>query len=63
QGLTPTELAQAFVMNRRFVTSNIIGATSLEQLQQNIKACSVLLSNDVLNEIDKIHADSPNPAP
>ncbi len=63
QGLTPTELAQAFVMNRSFVTSNIIGATSLEQLQQNIEACSVVLGDDVLKEIDKIHADSPNPAP
>ncbi len=62
-GLTPTQLALSFVMHRWCVTSTIIGATSMDQLQENIAAYEVKLSDEVLAEIEKIHFSTPNPAP
>ncbi len=61
-GLSLTALALAFVKSRSFVTSNIIGATNLEQLKENIDAYQYTLSEEVLQEIDKIHNQIPNPA-
>jgi aryl-alcohol dehydrogenase-like predicted oxidoreductase len=62
-GLTPTQLALSFVMHRWCVTSTIIGATTMEQLQENIGAYAVKLSDEVLAEIDQIHLAMTNPAP
>ena len=62
-GLTPTELAIAFVNHQSFVSSTIIGATSIDQLEENINAFEVLLTDEVLNEINKIQEMIPNPAP
>ncbi|WP_233829672.1 NADP(H)-dependent aldo-keto reductase [Paraburkholderia sp. ZP32-5] len=62
-GLTPTQLALAFVNSRPFMTSNLIGATSLEQLKENIDSVHVTLSPEVLAEIDALHELQPNPAP
>lgn len=62
-GLTLTDMALAFVNQQAFVTANIIGATSLEQLDQNIKSINVELSNDILMAIDSVHAQISNPAP
>ncbi len=62
-GLNPAQMALAFVNSRDFVTSNIIGATSLTQLKQNIESVSVKLSKDVLEGIDEIHRCYSNPAP
>lgn len=62
-GLTLTQMALSFVFNQNFVTSTIIGATSMEQLQQNIEAKNTILSKEILIEIDKIHDIQPNPAP
>ncbi len=62
-GLTPAQLALAFVNSRDFMTSNIIGATTTAQLQENIDSINVSLSDDVLQEIEKIHQDLPNPCP
>ncbi|MGK3996979.1 NADP(H)-dependent aldo-keto reductase [Sorangium sp. So ce1024] len=62
-GLTPASLALAFVRSRWFVASTIIGATTLEQLEENIRSAGVVLGKDVLAEIDQIHARYPNPAP
>jgi aryl-alcohol dehydrogenase-like predicted oxidoreductase len=62
-GLTLTQLALAFVNDRPFVTSNIIGATSIKQLEENINSIDVRLSPDILAEIETIHAAMPNPAP
>lgn len=62
-GLTLTELAIAFVHHQQFVTSTIIGATSLDQLEENINAFEVRLTDAVLNEINKIQEKIPNPAP
>jgi len=62
-GLVPAEMALAFVNSRRFLTSNIIGATSLEQLKSNLKSEDLSLSDEVLAEIQAIHLSNTNPAP
>ncbi len=62
-GLTPTEMALAFVYQRWFVTSTIIGATSMQQLQENIAAWHTQLSAELLQQIEDIHLRMMNPAP
>jgi aryl-alcohol dehydrogenase-like predicted oxidoreductase len=61
-GMNVTQMALAFVNDRPFVTSNIIGATNLEQLKENIDSAEVRLSKEVLKEIDRIHNAIPDPA-
>ncbi len=61
--LTLTEMSLAFVRQQQFVTSTIIGATSIEQLSENIKTHSVVLSDEILLEINKIQELIPDPAP
>ena len=58
-----THLALAFVNTRPFVTSNIIGATTMEQLKENIDSIDVNLTETMLDEINQVHASQPNPAP
>ncbi|MEE9101384.1 MULTISPECIES: NADP(H)-dependent aldo-keto reductase [Pseudomonas] len=62
-GLDPAQMALAFVTSRPFVTSNIIGATNLEQLEANLGSFELKLSDEVLAGIEAIHKDQPNPAP
>lgn len=62
-GLTLTEMALAFVHQQDFVSSTIIGATTLEQLKQNIDAFEITLSDDVVKQINAIQEIVPNPAP
>lgn len=62
-GLSLTHLALAFVNQQPFVSSNIIGATSIDQLKENIESINVELSAEILKEIDEIHNSIPNPAP
>lgn len=62
-GLDPSQMALAYVNTRDFVTSNIIGATSMEQLKTNINSINVTLSDEVLSGIEAIHESQPNPAP
>lgn len=62
-GLSLTTLALAFVSERPFVTSNIIGATTLEQLKENIDSIHTKLDEDTLKEINTIHSKIPNPSP
>lgn len=62
-GLSLVQMALAFVNERPFVTSNIIGATNLEQLSENIDSINISLSSSVLNDIQNIHNRMPNPAP
>ncbi|NHI01744.1 MULTISPECIES: NADP(H)-dependent aldo-keto reductase [Oceanimonas] len=62
-GLTPTQLAQAFVNTRPFVTSNLIGATSLTQLKENLDSVHVVLTEELQQGIADIHQQYPNPAP
>jgi len=61
--LDPAQMALAFVTSRPFVTSNIIGATTLDQLQANIASAALQLPASVLAGIEAIHAHHPNPAP
>jgi aryl-alcohol dehydrogenase-like predicted oxidoreductase len=62
-GLTPATLALAFVANRKFVTIPIVGATNLNQLQENIAACATTLTPSILAEIEAIHLRYTHPAP
>ncbi|MCB1985717.1 MAG: NADP(H)-dependent aldo-keto reductase [Burkholderiales bacterium] len=61
--LDPAQMALAFVNNRPFLTSTIIGATTMEQLKANIDSIKIELSTEVLNEIETIHCIHPNPSP
>ena len=63
QGLTPTQLALAFVYRRPFVASTIIGATTTDQLQENLAAWDTVLSPEALRQIDAVHQRFTNPAP
>ena len=63
RGLNPTQMALAWVNSRPFVTSNIIGATTLEQLAENIDSLSVTLDEETIKAINAIHRSIPNPAP
>ncbi len=62
-GINPTHMALAFVNARPFVVSNIIGATTMEQLKMNIDSLDIVLSKDVLKGIEAIQQAIPNPAP
>ncbi|MBR9854098.1 MAG: NADP(H)-dependent aldo-keto reductase [Algicola sp.] len=61
--LSLAQMALSFVNTRPFLTSNIIGATSMEQLKENISSIDVDLSDEVLEGIEEIHKFIPNPAP
>ena len=61
--LTLSELSLAFINQLPFVTSNIIGATKMSQLKENINSININLSEEVLKEIEAVHAAIPNPAP
>ncbi len=56
------QMSLAFVNQRPFVTSSIIGATNIEQLEENIDSINITLSDDVLKAINNVHAVIPNPA-
>lgn len=62
-GLDMAQMSLAFVNSRAFVTSNIIGATSIEQLQSNIDSVDLTLSEEVLEAIEAVHMQQPNPSP
>tara|TARA_B100000214_G_scaffold226880_1_gene165300 strand:+ start:1031 stop:2068 length:1038 start_codon:yes stop_codon:yes gene_type:complete len=61
--MTMVQLAQAFVNSRPFVTSNIIGATTMDQLKENIDSIKVELTEEIMEKINLIHNNNPNPAP
>ncbi|MCZ8229904.1 aldo/keto reductase [Flavobacterium sp.] len=62
-GLTLTQLALAFIEQQPFVTSTIIGATTMDQLRENIDTINVTLSEELLQAIDGVQAKIPDPAP
>jgi aryl-alcohol dehydrogenase-like predicted oxidoreductase len=62
-GLNPAQAALAFVTSRPFVTSSIIGATTVEQLRSNLASIDIRLSPELVAEIEEIHTRFPNPAP
>jgi len=61
--MTMAQLAQAFVNTRPFVTSNIIGATTMYQLKENIDSVNIELSHEIIERINMIHNNNPNPSP
>ena len=61
--LTMVQLAQSFVNSRPFVTSNIIGATTMEQLKENIDSINIELTDEIMEKINLIHNNNPNPSP
>ena len=60
-GIAPSTFANAFVNDRPFVTSNIIGATTMDQLKENINSIDLTLSKEILDEIEDVHLSNPNP--
>ncbi len=62
-GLTPATMALAFVRNRWFTSSVIVGATNLDQLKENLDSAEVVLSEEILEKIEAVHKLYPNPAP
>jgi len=61
--LDPAQMALAYVNSREFVTSTIIGATSMAQLAADIGSAELVLSPEILAEIEAIHTRQPNPSP
>ena len=59
--IPPSTFANAFVNDRPFVTSNIIGATTMDQLKENIDSIDVMLDENMLKEIEDVHLTNPNP--
>ena len=62
-GVNFTQMSLAFVNSRGYVASNIIGATTMDQLKENIGSINLKLSNDLIKELDQVHSVIPNPAP
>tara|TARA_Y100001970_G_scaffold279110_1_gene385885 strand:+ start:570 stop:1610 length:1041 start_codon:yes stop_codon:yes gene_type:complete len=61
--LSLAQMSLAFVNSRSFLTSNIIGATNMEQLKENIGSIDVKFDKEIIDEINSIHKNNPNPAP
>ncbi|XKE45096.1 NADP(H)-dependent aldo-keto reductase [Halomonas organivorans] len=61
--LDPARMALAYVNSRPFLTSNIIGATTMEQLESNLDSESLRLSDEVIEAIEAVHRRIPNPCP
>ena len=62
-GLNPVQMALAYVRTRWFTSSVLLGATSLQQLQENLDSAEVVLTAEVLEQIEAAHRLYPNPAP
>ena len=62
-GLTLTQMALAFIRQQFFVTSTIIGATNLIQLQENIQTSQIILSQNIVDAINQVQELHPNPSP
>ena len=61
--LSLTDLSLSFVNDRPFVISNIIGATTIKQLKENIESINVKLTDEIISEINLVQEHYPNPAP
>ena len=61
-GISLSHLALAFINHQPFVTSNIIGATNIEQLKENINSVKITLTPEILRQIEKVHELIPDPA-
>ncbi len=61
--LTMVQLAQSFVNSRPFVTSNIIGATTMDQLKENVESINIEFTDEMMDRVNEIHNNNPNPSP
>ncbi|MFL2875596.1 MAG: aldo/keto reductase [Pelagibacterales bacterium MED-G43] len=61
--LSMVQLAQSFVNSRPFVTSNIIGATTMNQLKENIESINIEFTDEMMRRVNEIHNNNPNPSP
>jgi aryl-alcohol dehydrogenase-like predicted oxidoreductase len=61
--LTMVQLAQSFVNSRPFVTSNIIGATTMDQLKENVESINIEFTDEMMERVNEIHNINPNPSP
>lgn len=61
--LTMVQLAQSFVNSRPFVTSNIIGATTMDQLKENVESIKIEFTDEMMERVNEIHNNNPNPSP
>jgi aryl-alcohol dehydrogenase-like predicted oxidoreductase len=61
--LTMVQLAQSFVNSRPFVTSNIIGATTMNQLKENVESINIEFTDEMMERVNEIHNNNPNPSP
>jgi len=61
--LTMVQLAQSFVNSRPFVTSNIIGATTMDQLKENVESINIEFTDEMIDRVNEIHNNNPNPSP
>jgi aryl-alcohol dehydrogenase-like predicted oxidoreductase len=59
--MTVTQLALAWCYTRWFIASTIIGATSIDQLAYDIDAYSITISDDIVKQVNAIHAEFMNP--
>ena len=57
------KMSLAFVNQQAFVTSNIIGATTMDQLKENVESINLELNEEIINDINLVHKNNPNPAP
>jgi aryl-alcohol dehydrogenase-like predicted oxidoreductase len=62
-GIDASQLAIAFVTSRPFVTSNIIGATSMAQLKADLASIDLVITQEIEARLDAIHQLRGNPAP
>ena len=63
QGISLAQMSLAFVCQQPFVASCLIGATTMQQLKENIDAVELTLSDEVMAEIEAVHNCYPDPAP
>ncbi|MFK7795166.1 MAG: NADP(H)-dependent aldo-keto reductase [Gammaproteobacteria bacterium] len=62
-GISATHMALAYVNCQPFLGANIIGATCIEQLKENIESAEIVLSTEAIEQIEDIHREYPNPSP
>lgn len=61
--MTPAQLALAYARTRWFTSSVILGATSTEQLQENLDSATLRLNDEIIGMIEAVHGRYPNPTP
>jgi aryl-alcohol dehydrogenase-like predicted oxidoreductase len=62
-GLSPATMALAYARTRWFTSSVILGATTLDQLRENLDSADITLTTEILDKIEAVHRQYPNPAP